>query len=65
MRVYQYTTRDKFRLPLYQADTLEELAALVGVNRYTAAKMFRRALTGKTKNSRWTYVDIPDDEEDE
>ena len=30
VRVYQYTTGDRFRLPIAQADTIQELAGIVG-----------------------------------
>ena len=65
MRVYQYCTRDRFHLPIHQADTLEELAALVGIKHASAKRGFYRAYTGKTKDSRWGYVDIPDDDEED
>lgn len=65
MRVYQYCTRDRFRLPIHQADSLEELADLVGVNHASAKRGFWQAYTGKTKDSRWGYVDIPDDDEED
>jgi hypothetical protein len=65
MRVYQYCTRDRFRLPIHQADSLEELADLVGIKHASAKRGFYRVYTGKTKDSRWGYVDIPDDDEED
>lgn len=65
MRVYQYCTRDRFHLPIYQADTLEDLAALVGIKHASAKRGFYRAYTGKTKDSVYDYVDIPDDDEED
>lgn len=65
MRVYQYCTRDRFHLPLYQADSLDELAELVGIKPASAKRGFWRAYTGKSRDSRWDYVDIPDEDEEE
>ena len=65
MRVYQYCTRDRFRLPIHQADSLEELADLVGISHASAKRGFYRVYTGKTKDSVYDYVDIPDDDEEE
>lgn len=65
MRVYQYCTRDRFHLPLYQADTLEELADLVGIKHASAKRGFTRAYKGISRDSVYDYVDIPDDEEDD
>ena len=30
MRVYRYVTKDRYRLPVAQADSMGELAALIG-----------------------------------
>lgn len=53
MRVYQLVTRDKFRLPIAQADTIRELAEMIGKPYQTVRKAI-----GKTKNTRYTWVDI-------
>ena len=64
MRVYQYTTGDKFRLPIAQADTIQELAGIVGVDPAVVRRAYKRVMTGAVKQSRYTVVDIPDEEDD-
>lgn len=58
MRVYQIVTKDKYRLPIAQADTIRELAEMIGKPYQTVRKAITRAMCGKAKNTRYTWVDI-------
>lgn len=64
VRVYQYTTGDRFRLPIAQTDTIQEFAGIVGVDPAVVRRAYKRVMTGAVKQSRYTFVDIPDEEED-
>ena len=63
VRVYQYTTGDRFRLPIAQADTIQELAGIVGVDPAVVRRAYKRVMTGSVKQIRYTFVDIPDEED--
>ena len=52
MRVYQLVTKDKYRLPIAQADTIRELAEMIGKPYQTVRKAITRAMCGKAKNTR-------------
>lgn len=58
MRVYQLVTKDKYRLPIAQADTIRGLAEMVGKPYQTVRKAITRAMCGQAKNTRYTWVDI-------
>lgn len=58
MRVYRYVTRDKYRLPIAQADSIAELAELLGLSADYVRRQFFRLISGKVKKSRYEMVDI-------
>lgn len=62
MRVYQLVTRDKYRLPVAQADSIAELAEMTGKPYATVRKAFTRLFTGGRANQ-YQYVDIDTEEE--
>ena len=60
MKLYLLVTRDKYELPLYVADTAEELAQYCGVDRTTVLSMVSRSRRGRNHRSRYICVEIPD-----
>lgn len=58
MRVYRYVTRDKYRLPIAQADSIAELAELLGLSANYVRRQFFRLTSGQVKKSRYETVDI-------
>lgn len=63
MRVYQLVTRDKFRLPIAQADSIAELAEMTGKPYATVRKAFTRLFMGGRATT-YDYVDIQEDPHD-
>lgn len=62
MVVYMVVTRDKYELPLFIADTAQEIADYKGVNKQSVFQQMAR----KNKKGRCIYVrvDIGEDEEE-
>ena len=58
MRVYRYVSRDKYRLPIAQADSIAELAELLGLSADYVRRQFFRLTSGQVKRSRYETVDI-------
>ena len=58
--LYLLVTQDRFELPLVVADTVEELARIVGVHTSTIVKCLNRG--GKSRYVR-VYVNMGEDDE--
>lgn len=56
MCVYMIVTKDEFRLPLEIAESVEELAQLVGESVGSVARQISRVRSGKVKNSKYEIV---------
>lgn len=61
--VFQKVTDDKFRLVVAQADTLTELAEMLGLKLSTLCHTFKEIETGRRKKSCYqvTWIDLDDE----
>jgi hypothetical protein len=61
--VFQKVTDDKYRLVVAQADTLTELAEVLGVKLSTLCNTFKAIESGKRKTSCYqvTWIDLDDE----
>ena len=65
MRVYRYVTKDRYRLPVAQADSMGELAALIGRSYGTVRRAMEAVYRGQRTSGPYEYVDLRDEEEEE
>lgn len=65
MRVYRYVTKDRYRLPVAQADSMGELAALIGRSYGTVRRAMEAVYRGQRTSGPYEYVDLSDEEEEE
>lgn len=63
MTVWIKVTKDEFELPVAIADTAEELAEILGVDRSTILSAVRRYERGEVSFSVYRRLEIEDDEE--
>ena len=64
--VYQRVTYDKYRLPMAQADSIQELAAMIGVDQSHLYRVFRTIArkTGRAQKKGQYQITWIDPEED-
>ena len=62
MVLYMEITKDKFELPLAVADSVEELAKLRNVSRYTIYRSISDVNVGKKKKSKYLKIKIEEKE---
>lgn len=65
MRVYRCVTKDRYRLPVAQADSMGELAALIGRSYGTVRAGHGGRVPGQRTSGPYEYVDLSDEEEEE
>lgn len=65
MRVYRYVTKDRYRLPVAQADSMGELAALIGRSYGTVRRAMEAVYRGQRTSGPYEYVYLSDEEEEE
>lgn len=65
MRVYRYVTKDRYRLPVAQADSMGEPAALIGRSYGTVRRAMEAVYRGQRTSGPYEYVDLSDEEEEE
>ena len=65
MRVYRYVTKDRYRLPVAQADSMGELAALIGRSYGTVRRAMEAVYRGQRTSGPYESVDLSDEEEEE
>lgn len=65
MPVYVAVTQDKYELPLAVADTIWELARLVGVTDGAICKGVDKAVKGKKSKYRRVWIDLTPEEAEE
>ena len=63
MYVYMHVTKDKYELPLAVADSVKELADLVGVHPNDIHGVIYRARIRGSKRSKYVKVKIDDGED--
>lgn len=63
--VFQKVSNDPYRLVIAQADTITELAQILGVDHSTLSHVFKRLERGITKESCYqiTWIQLEDGEE--
>ena len=65
MRVYRYVTKDRYRLPVAQADSMGELAALIGRSYGTVRRAMEAVYRGQRTSGPYENGDLSDEEEEE
>ena len=62
-RLWLEVTRDKYELPVAVADSIKELARIVGVSRDNIKSSASKHRRGLVKRSRFVSVEIEDEED--
>lgn len=60
--VYQVITNDKYELPLFQADTVREIAEALGRPRESIDRMIRENMASLDKKYRVIKIELDDEE---
>ena len=63
MKVWMEVTKDRYELPVAVADSIKELARIVGVSRDNIKSSASKRRRGLLKRSRFVSVEIEDEEE--
>lgn len=63
MKLYMGVTPDKYELPLYVAETAEELAKMVGTNRATVYSSITHKASGRDRGVKLIKIIIDEEKE--
>ena len=61
MKIYMKITNDEYELPEYVADSMEELARILGVTAGSIRTEMRRYRLGIAKHSRYAVVEMEEE----
>lgn len=63
MKLYMGVTPDKYELPLFVAETAEELSKMVGTNRATIYSSITHKASGKISGVKFIKITIDEEKE--